>query len=214
MSRDAPSGIDGRNRTRRWLLHLRSGMNAPSHRCKIFFAAFSLFAFAASQLSRASAAADSSAEKRVTFNKDLAPVVFRACAPCHHPGEAAPFSLLTYGDAKSHARQIADLTEKRVMPPWLPEPGEGNFTGKGLYDVDTFQAALADRDPQRQHRSRDEGDGRGRVAEDEHDRTPDARALDRGREARQGSARDPAEQDEHHEPARDEDDPPEGKARA
>lgn len=64
---------------------------------------------------------------RITFNRDLAPVVFRTCAPCHHPGEAAPFSLLTYGDVKSHARQIADLTQKRVMPPWLPEPGEWKF---------------------------------------------------------------------------------------
>ncbi len=60
----------------------------------------------------------------ITFNRDLAPIVFRTCAPCHHPGEAAPFSLLTYGDVKSHARQIADLTQKRIMPPWLPEPGE------------------------------------------------------------------------------------------
>src|SRR5947207_12766908 len=24
---------------------------------------------------------------------------------------------------------IADLTEKRVMPPWLPDPGAANFTG-------------------------------------------------------------------------------------
>ena len=56
-------------------------------------------------------------------------VVVRTSAPCHHPGEAAPFSLLTYGDLKSHARQTADLTEKRVMPPWLPGPSDANFTG-------------------------------------------------------------------------------------
>ncbi len=66
-------------------------------------------------------------KQTVTFNRDLAPIVFRTCAPCHHPGEAAPFSLLTYGDVKSHARQIADLTQKRIMPPWLPEPGEFSF---------------------------------------------------------------------------------------
>ncbi|MBS1840372.1 MAG: tetratricopeptide repeat protein [Acidobacteria bacterium] len=66
-------------------------------------------------------------ERGVTFNRDLAPIVFRTCAPCHHPGEAGPFSLLTYGDVKSHARQIADVTQKRIMPPWLPEPGEWKF---------------------------------------------------------------------------------------
>ncbi len=32
----------------------------------------------------------------VTFNHDVAPIIFANCACCHHPGEAAPFSLLTY----------------------------------------------------------------------------------------------------------------------
>jgi tetratricopeptide (TPR) repeat protein len=57
---------------------------------------------------------------RITFSHDIAPIVFRSCAPCHHPGEAGPFPLITYGDVKSHARQIADVTSKRLMPPWLP----------------------------------------------------------------------------------------------
>ena len=64
---------------------------------------------------------------QVTFNHDIAPIMFRSCAQCHRPGEAAPFSLLTYSDAKRHARQIADLTESRAMPPWLPEPQKLKF---------------------------------------------------------------------------------------
>jgi tetratricopeptide (TPR) repeat protein len=104
-------------------------MNPFSQRSKIFCAAVCLIALGSSQLVRRTAAANSSSEKRITFNRDLAPVVFRTCAPCHHPGEAGPFSLLTYGDVKSHARQMADLTAKRIMPPWLPEPGEAKFTG-------------------------------------------------------------------------------------
>jgi Tfp pilus assembly protein PilF len=62
-----------------------------------------------------------------TFNRDIAPIAFRNCAPCHHSGEAGPFALLTYADVKSHARQIALVTSKRIMPPWLPEPGELKF---------------------------------------------------------------------------------------
>jgi tetratricopeptide (TPR) repeat protein len=69
----------------------------------------------------------STATEQVTFNRDIAPIVFRACSTCHHPGEAAPFSLLTYSDAKRHARQIADVTRARIMPPWLPEPQELKF---------------------------------------------------------------------------------------
>ena len=62
------------------------------------------------------------AKNLVTFNRDIAPVIFKYCAPCHRPGEAGPFPLLTYADAKSHGRQITAVTEKRIMPPWLPEP--------------------------------------------------------------------------------------------
>ncbi len=63
----------------------------------------------------------------VTFAHDIAPIVYKNCAPCHRPGEAGPFSLLSYRDVKSHARQIADVTRRHYMPPWAPEPGFGNF---------------------------------------------------------------------------------------
>ena len=63
----------------------------------------------------------------VTFARDIAPILFHSCAPCHHPGEAAPFSLLSYADAKTHAHQIAAVTQSRIMPPWLPDPGEFHF---------------------------------------------------------------------------------------
>src|SRR3954451_23117924 len=66
----------------------------------------------------------------VTFSGDVAPIVFAKCAGCHHPGEAAPFSLLTYDDVHRRARQIADVTRKRFMPPWLPAAGHGDFVGE------------------------------------------------------------------------------------
>jgi Tfp pilus assembly protein PilF/mono/diheme cytochrome c family protein len=59
--------------------------------------------------------------RRITFNGDIAPILYRSCASCHRPGEAGPFPLLTYADAKSHARQIAAVTRSRFMPPWLPD---------------------------------------------------------------------------------------------
>jgi Flp pilus assembly protein TadD len=67
------------------------------------------------------------AGRTVTFTRDIAPILFHSCAPCHHPGEAAPFSLLTFTDAKTHAGQIAAVTRARIMPPWLPEPGDFAF---------------------------------------------------------------------------------------
>jgi tetratricopeptide (TPR) repeat protein len=64
-----------------------------------------------------------------TFSKDVAPIVYSSCASCHRPDGIAPFSLLTYADAASHADEIADQVASRHMPPWLPEPGEFPFVG-------------------------------------------------------------------------------------
>jgi Flp pilus assembly protein TadD len=73
------------------------------------------------------AAAGPRPAETATFYKDIAPIVYHSCAPCHRPGEAGPFPLLTYEDVKKHASQIVAVTERRYMPPWLPEPDHGDF---------------------------------------------------------------------------------------
>jgi hypothetical protein len=62
-----------------------------------------------------------------TFTEDVAPIVFRSCAPCHRPGEAAPFPLLSHADVKKRGRNLLAAVEDRYMPPWHPEPGYGSF---------------------------------------------------------------------------------------
>ncbi len=66
----------------------------------------------------------------VTYNRNIASLLYGHCASCHRPGEAGPFPLITYSDARKHARQIAAVTKSRYMPPWLPEPGFGDFAGE------------------------------------------------------------------------------------
>jgi mono/diheme cytochrome c family protein len=63
-----------------------------------------------------------------TFNKDIAPILYKNCSNCHRPGEVAPFALLTYQDAAKRAKQIAAITQARVMPPWKATPGYGDFS--------------------------------------------------------------------------------------
>src|SRR5689334_14175028 len=73
----------------------------------------------------------------VTFNGNIAPLVRAKCATCHHPGESAPFSLLTYEDVRRRASQIADVTQKRIMPPWLPDEASHEIVGaRRLTDAD------------------------------------------------------------------------------
>jgi hypothetical protein len=54
----------------------------------------------------------------VTFNKDVAPILFKNCAECHRPGEAAPMSLLSYKEARPWARSIREKVLSCEMPPW------------------------------------------------------------------------------------------------
>jgi len=82
------------------------------------------------------------AASTVTFNKDVAPILFSQCATCHRPGGSAGSTLLTFDDARRRARQIAAVTASRTMPPWKPEPGFGEFAGnRRLTDrqIETFQ---------------------------------------------------------------------------
>jgi hypothetical protein len=68
----------------------------------------------------------------LTFSKDIAPIIFRNCSACHRPGQSAPFNLLTYEDVRKHRKDIAEVTARRYMPPWLPEPGHGDFAAARL----------------------------------------------------------------------------------
>ena len=58
-----------------------------------------------------------------TFNEHIAPVVFSKCSGCHRDGQVAPFSLLNYTQVKKRAKQIVEVTESRVMPPWHADKG-------------------------------------------------------------------------------------------
>jgi hypothetical protein len=79
----------------------------------------------------------------VTFNKDVAPIVYRNCASCHRPGELAPMSLLSYKDARPWARSIKEKVVTRQMPPWHADPLYGHFINEARLtqqEIDTITA--------------------------------------------------------------------------
>lgn len=53
-----------------------------------------------------------------TYHRDIAPVLRRHCQECHRPGQVAPFSLLTYEQARKRAGDLLTVIEDRRMPPW------------------------------------------------------------------------------------------------
>jgi hypothetical protein len=62
-----------------------------------------------------------------TFSDEVVRIMQARCQTCHRPGEHAPFSLLTYRDAYERRDDVRDVITGRVMPPWKPVPGFGDF---------------------------------------------------------------------------------------
>jgi hypothetical protein len=81
--------------------------------------------FAALALAVAAMAGEPSS--RVTFTKDVLPVLQKNCQTCHRPGQVAPMSLLTYKDARPWAKAIKAAVTTRKMPPWFADPNYGHF---------------------------------------------------------------------------------------
>src|SRR5262249_2393038 len=62
-----------------------------------------------------------------TFSDALVRIFQARCQACPRPGEHAPFSLLPYRDAYARRDEMRDAVTARVMPPWKPVPGFGEF---------------------------------------------------------------------------------------
>jgi hypothetical protein len=71
--------------------------------------------------------AKNNAKIGATFSKDVAPIFFQKCAECHREGEMAPFSVLSYKDARPWSRSIKEKVLSRQMPPWGADPRFGKF---------------------------------------------------------------------------------------
>jgi mono/diheme cytochrome c family protein len=67
-------------------------------------------------------------KKPPTFSHDVAPILYKHCVSCHHPGDIAPMSLLTYKDARPWAAAIREAVVSRKMPPWLADPTVGRWS--------------------------------------------------------------------------------------
>ena len=63
-----------------------------------------------------------------TFTRDVAPVLYKHCASCHHANDIAPMPLITYKDVKPWAAAIKEAVLTRKMPPWKADPHYGHWS--------------------------------------------------------------------------------------
>jgi mono/diheme cytochrome c family protein len=93
----------------------------------IILGALALFAQPSLTANGEMSESDKAMGKNITFTKDVAPIFFKSCAECHRPGEIAPFSLMSYKDARPWAKSIREKVVSREMPPWHADPNHGEW---------------------------------------------------------------------------------------
>lgn len=77
---------------------------------------------------------------KVTWDREIAPLVQARCASCHSDGGRGPMPLTTYQEARPWARAIREEVLTRRMPKWHVVRGYGDFAGDP--SLSPFEIAL------------------------------------------------------------------------
>ena len=64
---------------------------------------------------------------KVTWDREIAPIVQARCVSCHREGGKAPMALTTYDEARPWAKAIKEEVLTRRMPKWHVVRGYGDF---------------------------------------------------------------------------------------
>jgi Copper type II ascorbate-dependent monooxygenase, C-terminal domain len=78
-----------------------------------------------------------------TFSDNVAPILYKHCASCHHPNDIAPMSLLTYQEVRPWASSIKEAVVTRKMPPWKADPHIGKWSNDpslSAAEIETIKA--------------------------------------------------------------------------
>jgi hypothetical protein len=77
---------------------------------------------------------------KVTWDREIAPIIAARCVSCHSAGGRAPMSLTTYEEARPWARAIREEVLTRRMPQWPVVRGYGDFANDP--SLSSFEIAL------------------------------------------------------------------------
>lgn len=69
-------------------------------------------------------------ESAYTYRKDIAPLIYDHCYPCHRDGGTAPFPLSNYREVYRKKKTIVRVTQSGYMPPWPADPEYSHFVGE------------------------------------------------------------------------------------
>ncbi|HEY6507266.1 MAG TPA: cytochrome c, partial [Vicinamibacterales bacterium] len=79
----------------------------------------------------------------VTFNRDVAPILYANCVSCHRAGEVGPMPLVSYTDVRPWASAIKQKVVSRAMPPWGADRAHGTFSNDLSMDDEKIRTIAA-----------------------------------------------------------------------
>ena len=69
------------------------------------------------------------AHSKISYTKEVAPVLTEKCVACHQTGGVAPWAMTSYDVVKGFAPMIREVVRTKRMPPWHADPHYGSFVG-------------------------------------------------------------------------------------
>jgi len=87
--------------------------------------------------------ASGSSPDKVTFTRDVAPILYNRCVECHRAGEVAPMALITYNETRPWAKSIKQKVADRSMPPWLASPENAHFKNERRLSQKEIETIIA-----------------------------------------------------------------------
>jgi peroxiredoxin len=83
------------------------------------------------------------ADGKITFTRDVAPILQKNCQECHRTGQVAPMPLISYEDAVNWSEMIREVVNDNRMPPWGADPAHGKFANDRRLTKDDRERLLA-----------------------------------------------------------------------
>jgi peroxiredoxin len=81
-------------------------------------------------------------ENKVSFVKEVAPILMAKCAICHRPGDIGSWVMSDYKKVKGMSEMIREVILARRMPPWGADPHFGKFKDDPSLSVAEAQTLL------------------------------------------------------------------------
>jgi len=79
---------------------------------------------------------------KISYVKDVAPIIQAKCVSCHQEGSIGPMTLVNYDQVKGHSLMIREVIRTKRMPPFHADPRIGHFSNDKSLSSDQIRTLV------------------------------------------------------------------------